>query len=856
METLSNSPPAQQQPANDTNNAQNPNAQPTSNNSEDQQSTSVPRKSERNVITRASVRDKLGERETIPMSNIEEPDGLEGAARKARLQPFKLSEEEITMTSDFFTNEQTNTTIFELYLYVRNRILEQWFANPYVELKREVALEGVNENPKFKSANEDLKHIIFERCFNMLNRTGRINSGILPVTGIIPDYDRMSGPAKRMKIKHDKNFYQPPLENFEKSLGRIVVIGAGLSGLTATRHLKRMGFEVITLEARNRCGGRVQTYRRHGVHADLGPSTLNGVVGNPLVVMGKQLKLNVMELNQKIPIYESKTEKTGVMVCHRIDNLLERAVEREYNKIMEGTKVMKSNYRFENHHGKPISVGQAVDWVMRLQEKNIKDEQVKYLRELENYYDQLTENAEKKLQKSRLIKNLHGQLCSIKDTTDIGNHNDKGAIDSFERRALARDLDIALKEYKLLEKQDQAIQKKISNLTKDPPSDEYLSISDIRVLDWHFAELEYALGTPINQLDTHYDEDEDIFEGAHWMVTNGFNAYINGMAQDLDVRINTAVRKIKVLRNGVKITTYHPNEMNSPYKEITADAVLCTLPLGLLKDSIIPSKQAAADQDKPEPPSTGRKGYQPLIFSPPLPDWKVQAINRLGSGNLNKVILVFEKAFWTLDNHLFGVINHKAISRGEFFLFWHCGRAPVLTALCSGTSANSLENLSDLEIQERCQNLLKTIFGPAAVTTLKECIVTKWRRDPWSKGAWSFLQSGSTPLDYEACAEPVVLTKDEMSFHEDRISQDPDSNGQLKSKILIQSDSLPLVRRVRSEDAPRLFFAGEHTTRYHFASAHGAILTGLREATRMANVLLGCPYDDQDEGGVFVQAWE
>ncbi len=47
------------------------------------------------------------------------------------------------------------------------------------------------------------------------------------------------------------------------------------------------------------------------------------------------------------------------------------------------------------------------------------------------------------------------------------------------------------------------------------------------------------------------------------------------------------------------------------------DAVLCTLPLGVLKQ---------------QPPA--------VQFVPPLPEWKTAAIQRMGFGNLNKVVLL------------------------------------------------------------------------------------------------------------------------------------------------------------------------------------------------------------------------
>lgn len=42
---------------------------------------------------------------------------------------------------------------------------------------------------------------------------------------------------------------------------RVVIVGAGISGLTAGKLLKDAGHQVVILESTNRVGGRIQTYR-------------------------------------------------------------------------------------------------------------------------------------------------------------------------------------------------------------------------------------------------------------------------------------------------------------------------------------------------------------------------------------------------------------------------------------------------------------------------------------------------------------------------------------------------------------------------------------------------------------------
>lgn len=77
--------------------------------------------------------------------------------------------------------------------------------------------------------------------------------------------------------------------------------------------------------------------------------------------------------------------------------------------------------------------------------------------------------------------------------------------------------------------------------------------------------------------------------------------------------------------------------------------MLCTLTLGVLKVSIAQSQNQ----------------LNCVQFDPPLPDWKQDAIRRLGFGNLNKVILCFDKIFWDSSTNLFGHVGSTTASRGK-----------------------------------------------------------------------------------------------------------------------------------------------------------------------------------------------
>jgi lysine-specific histone demethylase 1 len=127
-------------------------------------------------------------------------------------------------------------------------------------------------------------------------------------------------------------------------------------------------------------------------------------------------------------------------------------------------------------------------------------------------------------------------------------------------------------------------------------------------------------------------------------------------------------------------------------------------------------------------------------------------------------------------------------------------------ALVAGEAAGIMENVADDVIVGRCITVLKTMFGSSVVTQPKETVVTRWRADPWSRGSYSFIATGSNGTDLELLARPVSAT--------------PTTN------------ATPM----------RLFFAGEHTIREYPATVHGALLSGLREAANIANQNLGVNY--------------
>src|SRR5512135_1481044 len=69
---------------------------------------------------------------------------------------------------------------------------------------------------------------------------------------------------------------------------RVVVVGAGIAGLTVANVLTHAGTECVVLEARDRIGGRLHTADLAGSPVDLGGSWIHMPGGNPMTAFARQ----------------------------------------------------------------------------------------------------------------------------------------------------------------------------------------------------------------------------------------------------------------------------------------------------------------------------------------------------------------------------------------------------------------------------------------------------------------------------------------------------------------------------------------------------------------------------------------
>lgn len=241
------------------------------------------------------------------------------------------------------------------------------------------------------------------------------------------------------------------------------------------------------------------------------------------------------------------------------------------------------------------------------------------------------------------------------------------------------------------------------------------------------------------------------FDGPDVIFPQGYDRVTDMLASDLDIRMGHVVRQINDDNAGITVVCDQGT--------FEGDYAVITLPLGVLKAGAV-------------------------LFDPPLPIAKQEAMDRLGMGVLNKVVLRFPQTFWSDEELLY--LGYMAQKTGEWstnISYHEVDGRPTLVCLNAASYALELEEMSDEAIVGAAMDVFRAMFG-ANIPDPESIHITRWASDPYALGSYSHIPPGASPGDYDELAKP----------------------------------------------AGKLHFAGEATNKDYASTVHGAYLSGVRAA--------------------------
>lgn len=235
----------------------------------------------------------------------------------------------------------------------------------------------------------------------------------------------------------------------------------------------------------------------------------------------------------------------------------------------------------------------------------------------------------------------------------------------------------------------------------------------------------------------------------------GFGSIVAALPAGVRVERGFDVRAVRAESDSVTVVA-------ADGRRRTGSHLVSTVPLGVLKQ-------------------------RSIAFEPALPASHLGAIDALGFGVFEKVVVGFERAFWKQRRPAFLLDERASRSIVRAWVdLTPDDYAPVLVALCGGSAGQDAAALGHGERAAVALAALREAFG--AVPKPRFTAVSDWKNDPFSRGAYSFLALGATSAHVAALGRPAH---------------------------------------------PRVLFAGEATSLDRPGTADGAFQTGIREAKRL-----------------------
>ena len=577
---------------------------------------------------------------------------------------------------------------------------------------------------------------------------------------------------------------------------RVVIIGAGVSGLACARELVQRGYKVVVVEARARPGGRLKTSPldlgdNDEILVDMGGALIHGIDENPIAtlvhdVLGEstqKVQETLLMTDSGWPVDPKEDERTAQAFDDSLEEAFRRAKEPDAKPDESFGSILNTVWKERS-----VTADALLKW----------------------YKSNLELSCGVGLQRLGLEFN---------DDEAYGFEGDHVAMQRSWQpvvEALARGIDILYnsevstiqvvhpKEYprtrtKVMEQQPikKANPKSPSPSKKKPralPStDTATTSSAVTTKSTPFFTAIPPAGTiPLRQSRRLRGEDAVLRRSVRSTKGKFDNRYVvpeeSGAKKSSEPNPSdepepkTDKKKRPRVMDPVKEERKEPTSTTvfvtlKSGKVLEADSVVCTLPLAMLQQ-------------------------RQVDFHPPLPEKKQEAIDSLGGGLLNKCALSFAQPFWPSSDFL-GLAD-----RDNSYLVLNIHRItgkPCLVFMYGGDFAETIESWDDREIVQDCLRVLGRICSVRRVPDPLDYHVTRWGKEMFSAMSFSYIPPGVKAFEtILAVSEPML-----------------DSTG----------------------EKPVLQFAGEHTTPFHTSTIHGAFLSGIREAYR-----LDCAVDPEGTG--------
>ncbi len=420
---------------------------------------------------------------------------------------------------------------------------------------------------------------------------------------------------------------------------KAIIVGAGIAGLSAARHLKARGLEVLVVEASSFVGGRVRSVAVGDSKVGIGATWIHQPNGNPISILCDEFGLDRTKFDLKnLSSFQQLHDKT---LLDEASSALVRTIEDDFWEQFDpdGAHLNES----------------AADLISY-------------------YFDTLPNDIAHHRARALILNALETELCAAAEL--IGARN--------------------------------------------------------------------------------FVAQTQPYDGGDEVIAGGYSALVDCIAAGIDLRLNWPVAHISQTFSCVDVIGVDGNIE-------TADYVIVTVPLGVLKANTI-------------------------RFEPAPPDSIVFAVNQIGFGVFEKVVLQFKDRWWTTQS----TPNGMHFLHDTTFRYWldisHLVLCPTLVAHIAGPPAESLSATSAMRIGDALATLhihFDDVPPPTAA------FATMWKSDPWTRGGYTHLPPRVDGRLIEDLAQPFG----------------------------------------------RVVLAGEHTSRWRFGYVDGAMESGVRAADQVIGLI-------------------